>query len=282
MKYLLLPLLLLSCGGRDTTAALDIKSLLKKELIRVEPLLLTCYGTPAKARKNNKTGEPNCEVGDSVTDAGFATLYGRFDYKTGLYNSLSEDGRPWRNPSYRDVDLDNSFSRDQLLGIIEYTVSTKDTIPLKNIMTYVKRTGKLCPDANDNKCDMTQSMQVLVDLALGEDINVGEDLLDMATLAAEATGTDGYQAFLVGRKVMLHKILGREGYNVAANTLYHRFPNNAFFAMVAGDNKRASELILVCLRAFKEPGSVVASHYPSCPAITYGHDVVSVGRWLIR
>jgi hypothetical protein len=272
-------LLVAGCDRPERSTFQD-RLALAAEIERVKPFVLTCDGMVALATTNNITGQENCGTGDGMTNHGFAMLYGRIGSMDAVANSISADGRPWRSPQYKDRDTFDSFSRDQFLGLLEATVASGDKTYLKRVLDYEKRTGSLCPDDTDTKCRLTNSLR-----ALSAAVMVGSkeaSLLDVATVLVEAKTATGYQAFLTGRKIMLSKILGRSGHEKAANELHRRFPNNGYFAYIAGDNKAAGSLVLDCLRGINNPGDQVTYHHPACVANAAVFDIMSVGRAVLR
>lgn len=293
--------LLLSCGQEKTPVYPDVISNdLHEQISRITPLLLWCDGQATSIRNNNIDGRPNCDTGDGASESGFLTLVGNFlqenDMFTALSSSINSNNQPFRSPSYVDKDLENSFSRDQLLGFIEATYAgLSPQSGLSRITDYVRRTGKLCSNATDSRCDMSDSMWILVKDALGEAVSDVERWKDETVLNAEASTVPlNYQANLVSRKIFLKAIGNKltQGYAHAAMLLNKRAPSNlwiktVFFVTNRGtksDFDNIAKDLTECLKLYNKPGLHWAWNQgdTKCPQDTVGHEQVALGHFLLR
>jgi len=286
-------LFLCSCGPSEVRSPVlpEVQSAaLREQIARVKPLLLWCDGVPAFPRKHNIDGRANCDVGDGLSTLGRVALDSDGEYLSVVHAAIDSAGRPWRAPSYVGKHTDpNSFSRDQLMGVLEVTRASKNVSAINRILAYVKRTGRLCP--GDSRCDITPSMQVLINQALGKDISKTERRIDEETIKLEAaTVPKGYQTYLVARKLMLHIRYGTltTQYIKAADTLKKRFPNSLFIRTVYeishnGKFLSIADDLAACLSTWKESGLgwVGEGLEQTCPVASHGAELVSLGEFLL-
>jgi hypothetical protein len=292
MKRLLLTLLLSACGSAVTPAkpTADYPEL-RAQVERVEPMLLWCDGGVAFPRKNNVTKQPMCDVGDSVSTTGAVLLLGGIGDFSVINRSIEADGRPWRHPSYVKRDTNNSFSRDQLLGVLEATVATKNKAPLKRLLGYISRTGKLCPDATDGKCDYTDSVKVLAKDVMGEKVSKLDRAKDELTILAEAHVTKAdYTSYLVARKLFLHyrTKTTSAGYTKAVDVLKSRFPNSlhirTLYAVYHGKSlKSIANDLTACLAKWQKPGlDWFGNELNGCTGREQGAELVALSKTLLH
>lgn len=293
MRHLLLTLILASCGAAVTPSKPEKDyPLLRAQVERVEPLLLWCDGGVAFPRKNNVTKQPLCDVGDSVSTTGAVLLLGGIGDFSVIDRSIDANGRPWRHPSYVGRDTNNSFSRDQFIGVLEASWASKKFAPLKRLQGYISRTGKLCPDATDNKCDLTPSVKTLLKYVTGQKVGFAERELDENTILAEAhTAPASYRAYLISRKLRLIHLTGHStaGYGKSVSVLYSRFPNSFYVrilnAMYFG---KSFDPIASDLTACLERWQVVGKDWfgdaleKGCTDKHQGADLVSLARYLLQ
>lgn len=293
MRHLLLTILFSSCGAQIASHApqKDYPAL-RAQVERVEPLLLWCDGGVAFPRKNNITKQPLCDVGDSVSTTGAVLLFGGIGDFSVIDRSIEANGRPWRHPSYVQRDTNNSFSRDQFLGVLEATVASKNKAPLKRLLGYVSRTGKLCPDATDNKCDLTPSVQTLLKYVTGQKVVVLERELDENTILAEVhTAPIGYRVYLTARKLRLIHVTGHStaGYGKSVSVLHSRFPNSFYIrilnAMYFGKSfDPIANDLTACLERWQVTGKdwFGDALEKGCTDKHQGADLVSMARYLLQ
>lgn len=256
-----LALSLLACGGSDSQVTqtpkppTDVR--LKEQLHRMLPLLTFCGNVVAEDSPNNLTGQPHCGTGDSMIGTGVyitAPLPGREQLFAGILDSIAPNGRPYRSPQYRAVGhSEDSFSRDQTIGLLLYLMESKDTITATKVWNYVKGNNlNICPDDSDGRCKMTPNM-----LALWSDVftyleipkdplmtfsrNIDEDLLIIQARSAPA----GYPLHLISQNIWLRIKLGRLSvkYAEVAAILAARQPYNLWFAyleQITQANKEAN------------------------------------------
>jgi len=240
-----------------------------------------------------ESGRKDCS-GDGMSMSGRWLLDGGPDARVwaAVQASIDASGRPWRAPDRVGKQPTDSFSRDGFLGLLESTVAMSDKGPLTRVWVYVKRTGKLCPDATDGRCDVTPSVSILAREVLGEGVSAAERVADEATVNGEAVAAPGnYRAYLVARKVHLKARLGRltQGYCHAIVVLRSRFPENVFFRAVDAECGRGrweavGEALTRCLGAWKNPGSEWTwnAGNSECIATSQGHELISMAKYLLR
>jgi hypothetical protein len=279
-------LMVLGCGRKEAKTPGVTSPNLEAEVARVEPMLLWGCDMPTEA------GRSDCS-GDGMSMAGRWLLDGGPDSRVweAVKASIGEEGRPWRAPDRVGKQPSDSFSRDGFLGLLESTVAMKDKGPLEKVWAYAKRTGKLCPDATDGRCDVTPGVSILAREVLGEFVGSAERVADEATMTAEAIGAPGnYRAYLVARKIHLKARLGTltRGYCHAVVVLRDHFPKNVFFRVVDAECGRGAwqpiaEAVSRCLGAWKNPGKEWTwnAGNSECIADSQGHELVSMAKYLL-
>ena len=289
MTRLLAALLLISCGTRAIEPAKPKADYpeLRAQVERVEPLLAwTCDGMiPARSH-----GFPCIKEGDGVS------VLGRWIFDTGdrakmpaILLSVGVDGKePKRNPARQGVDELSGFSRDQLLGLLEATLATRDRTGLFSVMRYVQATGHLCN--GDDRCDLTDSTRLLANEVLGKKPSAVERAKDEVTIAGEAaTVPPNYRAYLVARKLLLHYKLGNTpSYRHSTAVLRQRFPNSAFIQLVDALSRGKSldpvaAEVTRCLEQWEgHANNWHGDDMNGCQKRSYGHHLVGMGYLLLN
>jgi hypothetical protein len=263
IKLLLAMLIVVGCGG---TKAVPKPNLVHQELFNltenIERQLYWCEGVPTGSRKNNITLQPHCDNGDASYFFGLTILLGNIGDVNNYANFFNANGQPFRAPSYVDKSTENSFSRDQLTGMLAAATKTKNITYLLKLKNYVDRTGKLCPDAVDNRCDITPNMHVLMSDTLGIPVTKVERWATDDGMVAEAHTIPGnYRSMLLAYQLFVKIEQGKvsQANKNAAIILEDRFPKNLMFRVLnATMNKKSFDTIITdmiaCMKVFKEPG----------------------------
>jgi hypothetical protein len=297
MRFLILVLFLLACGEKSTPeVSPPLADLLRNEINRMAPSLLWCDGQMTAPRNNNMDGRPNCDVGDGMAESGFLVMVGNFPNKQDILAamglSIAANGQPFRAPSYVGVDNRDEFSRDQLLGLAAGTISGLDQSFLRRTRDYIRSTGSLCPNPSDSRCKLTDSMDIIMKDALGENVSSLDRSIDVTTVNAEAeTVPEGYQAGLVAKKVFFQYRLNRiSGYSHAAMLLHKRFPQNLWFESVflvtnggkKSDYESVGQKLLQCMREWESPGLHWTWSQTSCKGKeAVGQELIALAYLLI-
>lgn len=287
---ILLALVLTACGSLSAPKAprlpAETSERLSAQVHRMKPLLqYTCDGrVPAR-----RQGFDCVREGDAVSITGWSLLYGRLGEWGAIEESIDGTGRPWRNPLRVGGDDDHSFSRDQLLGLLEGTIASGNRKGLFAVMRYVHETGKLCP--GDSRCNLTGSTMLLAKLTAGEEVSEAERATDEWVTLLEAKNTPaGYQAHLISRKIMLHAFLGTltEDYSRAAAILAGRFPKSLFVRTTDAvanrkDFGRIAEDLATCMASWEAPGNAWIGEEieHGCQKRSYGHEYVALAKFLL-
>lgn len=289
IKYILI-LLLVSCGSKTKKPTYpDIHSdSLREQIERIMPKLLWCCGMLSSIYSNNKSGQPNCAIGDGmITNGVLFSVNGwpsilKANYIDGVKRSIRADGMPFRNPIYATYPPDeNAFSRDQHLGFMHYLVTTHDTELANRYLNYVRNNNwKTCEKDTDGRCNLITSYKKLqwkgslylmndvythIGLPEVEHMSFGERELDEEGLLFMARTTPpGYEQHLVSQNVWLRIRLGllSKSYAESAKVLAKRTPNNLWFQtlsnLVSGGNpavyEEISKKLIVCMKKWKFPG----------------------------
>ena len=165
---------------------------------------------------NGYISKDNCDQGDVLAYAGYLCLVGEEIGCRTAHDSFDEEGRAWRNPKHEPLGDGNSFSRDMLLGALYYFTATKDTETEAKFRKYVKDNGILCPDATDNRCEMTPGMWGLwgeVSRYIGVEPNttmkVNMFVDDKQMYLQSIVSPSGYQRELVAMEILLRSFMAR-------------------------------------------------------------------------
>lgn len=191
---------------------------------------------------NGYISKDNCDQGDVLAYAGYLCLVGEEIGCRTAHDSFDEEGRAWRNPKHEPLGDGNSFSRDMLLGALYYFTATKDTETEAKFRKYVKDNGILCPDATDNRCEMTPGMWGLwgeVSRYIGVEPNttmkVNMFVDDKQMYLQSIVSPSGYQRELVAMEILLRSFMARNStlLNWAAEELYKKEQENPLYELIA-------------------------------------------------
>lgn len=281
-------LLVISCGAPASPTMPEVVSdRLQTQIDRITPqLAYTCDGN-APARRHGV----DCDTeGDAMSMTGWTLLYGKLGAWPLIADSIDETGRPWRNPARRGGDDPNSFSRDQMLGLLEAVVASGDRARLQHVVRWVQAEGRLCP--GDDRCNLTGSLIELWRLVLGETVSQAERTVGGWTTEVEAASVPpGYQAHLVSRKIMLHAKLGTltTSYSKAAATLARRFPKSLFIRVTdAVANGRdflpIADDLATCMEQWEGQGNAWIGEEieRGCQKRSYGHEYVALAKFMLN
>ena len=283
----------LGCGkstGQSTLSEMSVRDQLRIEIDRIKPKLLWCEGGPADTRANELTGQANCGLGDSVSIAGFASLYGHMDFFPYLWSTIDvESGQPFRFPSARSSgDLVDGYSRDQFLGLALDAFARQNGNLLRLVRDYARgHSWQLCDPDSDARCYVTLIMRYAARDALGETLSNSERALDVFTVRKQAEFAPiGYQLFLNTLNAHLHVLSGHPEYQDAINTAARRMPSNLFYAALTGQD--ISDRLLTCLQKWSAPGlhhTFWSEQNTECEERaegSIGWELVSLGEYILR
>lgn len=292
MKYhsLFFIILAISCGKKKVDVNSPQPNIsLVNEITRIESNLQWCGGMVSSA--SNLTN-PWCD-GDATCYQGHYQLLTKTDRFNWL-TILNEQNQPFRHPNRVNLDKENEFSRDQLLGVMEasiYSASAKET--LAKIFSFSsKHNNKFCLNPTDNRCDLTTSMYVLYNDLQNKAVLPATRQIDYSTRLIEAkTVPDGYQVNLLSRSIYLHAITGNltTGYVSAHNVLYKRFPNNLlvhtnhciFNKCNSEEWTSIQQQLLQNMKIWKQNGNKWAfDENLTTNSSPYGHELVSLAKFI--
>jgi hypothetical protein len=219
----------------------------------------------SKARPwtSSKLGFP-CKAGGDCGDMVLFNALLSFSGVEGEANAyvpacIAPDGRPVRSPDLVDKEPNlDGFSKDMLLGVLLWTLVSRDPAPLERLIGYVNRTGCLCPKASDRRCTMTPQMTYLtnkVAKAVGCKARLKGDwlpswLFTTLEVASALVTPLGYQCHLISVKALICKLLGHSTVGIP-RILAQRDAGNAWFLWLDGQEEKAA-LTLLSLNV--EPG----------------------------
>ena len=220
------------------------------------PWCNTRLGFPAKAGQERSEGADlaatRSSQGDCVLFNALLTFAGLSEATGYVPACIAEDGRPVRSPDLVDLPPEtDGFSKDMLLGVLLWTLVTRNPAPLERLIGYINRTGCLCENASDRRCTMTPQMAYLtnrVAKAVGCKARVKGDWMptllfwSLEWLSALFTPL-GYQCHLVSVKALIMRLLGSWDAG-AADILARRDSGNPWFLYLAGDTYRAALTLL--------------------------------------
>jgi len=285
MKYIILVLLLISCGKKSIDPVRIEHSGLRAQVARIQPLLEWRCGLPTEPNRTDCSGDAISMAGRWFLDSGDVS---RLPH---VLASFGTDNRPYRNselPEYSG----NSFSRDALMGILEITAATKDFAALDKLEAYVAATGRLCP--GDDRCDLTPSMKLLMKEARGGKPTLAERMQDELTIQGEAVSNPPtYRTYLVIRKlrIKLETKNVTAGYHAAIDAVLKRYPSG-IFQRIVGAKYRESEAELTsaadalekCMAKWTSAGQYWVGNAidKECADKSQGHEMVAMAKWILR
>ena len=225
-----------------TVYSLQLRTLQEK----ARPWCNTRLGFPAKSGT-----EPSAQ-GDCVLFNALLTFAGVLEARDYVPECIAEDGRPVRSPDLVDLPSEtDGFSKDMLLGVLLWTLVTRDPAPLDRLIGYINRTGCLCERSSDRRCTMTPQMTYLTNRvaeAVGCVNRLKRDWLPGWAFAALEVASAlvtplGYQCHLISVKSLIVRLLGKESQTVPA-TLARRDSANPWFLFLAGRHDLAAQTVL--------------------------------------
>lgn len=224
-----LVIVLCACGktqGSDAKA--DKVSEVAARVESISQFAPTCDGYVSKG---------DCDQGDVMLFSGLLCLSGNQVGCDTAQRSIGPDGRVWRSPKAVGIDNQNSSSRDMFLGAMAYFAGTRDIDGLQKVTAYINANGRICPDATDGRCNMTDNtkwalyqLQAFYGLPANSRKGYSESLALAATSAPE-----GYGMHLVAVQLLILKKTGtwNSTLQFAANELTRRQSRNVFFEVLA-------------------------------------------------
>lgn len=204
--------------------------------------------------ESGSLGNGTCPYEDMVIFSGMMCLAGEEARCEDVRRSQGADGRWWRSPQHVDQEAENSFSRDQTLGLLSYFLATKEAdLPAaqeraQRWMAWVNQNdGRLCKKTNDNRCwiDPTLWAQIgyvwtYLKLPLTAPMILGR-MGESASYWIQAdVNPRGYQLHLVALNLLLRRVLAERKIQFfthqlgsTARELVKREPLNPLFRYVA-------------------------------------------------
>ena len=215
------------------------------------------------------TQPPECGQGDMLEYSGMSCAMGDRARCNDVKRSQGPDGRWWRNPSavgHEDVD---AFSRDMLMGVLDYVLVTGDKAAFERFLDYVHAHGnKMCPKASDNRCHLVPDTWGLVGFVMKKLgihrpwlIVVAEATVDASLFVTANTAPLGYMLELVAHNIITRRLIGQNSgaMREAARRMAKRQENNPLFVYLhEGATEQAAKLALeICQPTMgKWPGDI--------------------------
>jgi hypothetical protein len=208
---------------------------------------------------DNFPSKANQNQGDMVLFNGLLTYSGYMQAGPYIPASISDDGRPTRSPRLANAEPElDGFSKDMLLGILLYSVKTKDSKPLQKVMQYVKKTGCLCPKSSDNRCKITPTIAYLTN-KVAKHLGIKErlftylngPLFSLLEWTAASFNPKGYQLHLVAVKTLIRQELGEDCYSTVEKL--NERDINPFFVYLSGDKVKSYELLVERVSGLPNP-----------------------------
>jgi hypothetical protein len=212
-----------------TVYELQLKHLSEK----ARPWCNTRLGFPCKAGPSSSDSEG--DLAASRSSQGDCVLFNALLAFSGVEEALgyipaciAEDGRPVRSP---DLVLtppqEDGFSKDMLLGVLLWTLVSRDPAPLERLIGYVNRTGCLCPKSSDRRCTLTPQMTYLTNKVAK---HVGSKarlkgawlpgwLFTTLEVASALVTPLGYQCHLLSVKALICKLLSGDSSNQTVSAI---------------------------------------------------------------
>jgi hypothetical protein len=204
---------------------------------------------------------------------------------------IAPDGRPVRSPDLVDKEPNlDGFSKDMLLGVLLWTLVSRDPAPLERLIEYINRTGCLCPKSSDRRCTLTPQMTYLTN-AVAKSVGCkarlkGDWLFGWAFAALEVASALvtplGYQCHLLSVKALVMQLLGHS--SSVPSILARRDSGNPWFLWLDGQEEKAA-LTLLSLDIQPGKGSQWSWERDSAEKAWYdsmGWDVLFLTNLLLR
>lgn len=180
--------------------------------------------------------------GDACIYSGLASISGYPEPINTIIHSQDENGRMWRSPNRVGIDPECAYSRDQLFGLLVYSVNSGNPAPLRGFMEYYNKNQKMCEPCHDNRCKLLISTKgILYRVCKRLKIEVPRhwwffNLIDkLGQVASAYTSKAGYRLHLVAISVFINQCIGKRTRldNLAIGEIYKRQPDNLFFEYLA-------------------------------------------------
>ena len=192
------------------------------------------------------------DCGDMVLFSALMTYAGIEEAAGYIPLCIAPDGRPVRSPDLVSTEPDlDGFSKDMLLGVLLWTLVSRDPAPLERLIGYVNRTGCLCPSASDRRCTLTPQMKYLTN-AVSKHVGSKARLqgawmpgfLFAALEIASALVTPlGYQCHLLSVKALICNLIFSQSSGVPG-ILARRDSGNPWFLWLDGQEEKAALTLL--------------------------------------
>ena len=226
---------------------------------KAKPWCHTRLGFPSKSGTEHQSSSEGADLAATRSSQGDCVLFNALLTFAGVPEAfgytplcIALDGRPVRSPDLVDLPPEtDGFSKDMLLGVLLWTLVTRNPAPLERLIGYVNKTGCLCPSASDRRCTLTPQMTYLtnqVAKAVGCDSRLKSDWMpgwlffSLEAVSALVTPL-GYQCHLISVKSLIVRLLGKES-QLVPDILARRDSGNPWFLYLAGDKDRAALTLL--------------------------------------
>lgn len=200
----------------------------------------------------SKHGDSQSAQGDCVLFNALLTFAGLEEARGYIPACIAEDGRPARSPDRLALSGEtDAFSKDMLLGVLLWTLVTRDPAPLERLIGYINRTGCLCSPSSDRRCTMTPQTTYLTNAvakAVGCKARLKGDWMpswlffSLEAVSALVTPL-GYQCHLLSVKALICRLLG-QSFAVVPKVLARRDSSNPWFAYMADRKEESAKLLL--------------------------------------
>ena len=215
---------------------------------KARPWCNTRLGFPAKA------GQEQSSQGDMVLFNALLSFSGVEEALGYVPACIAPDGRPVRSPDLVSAEPDlDGFSKDMLLGVLLWTLVSRDPAPLERLIGYVNRTGCLCPKSSDRRCTLTPQMTYLTNKVakhVGCKARLKGDWLPGFLFAALEIASAlvtplGYQCHLISVKALICNLISGDSSNQTVSAiLAKRDAGNPWFLWLDGQHEKAALTLL--------------------------------------
>jgi len=263
---------------------------------KARPWCNTRLGFPCKASPGDSEGvslvETRSAQGDCVLFNALLSFSGIEEALGYTPACIAPDGRPVRSPDLLSEPSErDGFSKDMLLGVLLWTLVSRDPAPLERLIGYVNKTGCLCPKSSDRRCTLTPQMTYLtnqVAKAVGCKARLKGAwmpgwLFSALEVASALVTPLGYQCHLLSVKALICKLLG-QSVAVVPKVLARRDSQNPWFLWLDGQEEKAA-LTLLSLNIQPGRGSQWSWERDSAEKAWHdsmGWDVIFLCRLLLK
>ena len=169
--------------GCKPVKPLEVQPVMDESLTSTRIVFWQNYGPRCRSFPSKLHADGSCDDGDATLFNSLLCYAGSVESCEAVKNAQGDDGRWYRSPRKEELKMQkNSFSRDQMMGVLLYLVSTKDRAGARKWLEWMENNRKCfinyvapingqtcavsvtvsCPDSPDGTCAVTPAMWQLI------------------------------------------------------------------------------------------------------------------------